>query len=166
MSSFANSQKTKFLDSIPKSSIGSENDLLTAKCKFNFAYFSVQPKSQSFEKWTALQKEELFAKLKFYSNESLQYWQTMPIGRGSGKVLSIYGKFPSPSDLTHPAHVPHEAQWGRFRLDCSARLIGFVLPTEYNDTIHPKTRKRFDCNTFYIVFLDAEHRFYKGKEKK
>lgn len=166
MKPFANKHKEKFIASIPIASIDADTDLLTNKCKFNFAYFDVQPASQSFEDWTEIQRKELFSKLQAYSRESLQHWKEKPIGRKSGNVLSIYGAFPPNSDFKHPKHVPHEVEWGRFRLDCSCRLVGFTLPKTHDETTHPRTGKRFDCNTFYIVFLDANHRFYKSKESK
>jgi hypothetical protein len=90
----------------------------------------------------------------------------MPIGKGGGTVLSIYGAFPQKSKFCHPKHVPHQVCWGRFRLDFSGRLVGFILPAEYDGKYHAKTGKRFDCNTFYVVFLDANHSFYIGKEAK
>lgn len=166
MKNFPNRHKASFIESIPVASINADTDLLTNKCKFNFAYFDVQPASQSFENWTELQRKELFSKLQAYSKECLQYWKDKPIGRKNGNVLSIYGAFPSNSDFNHPKHVPHEVEWGRFRLDCSCRLVGFILPKKYDESIHLQTGKRFDCNTFYIVFLDADHRFYKTKESK
>lgn len=166
MKSFVNRHKEKFIASIPIASIDADADLLTNKCKFNFAYFDVQPASQSFEDWTEIQRKELFSKLQVYSREPLKHWKEKPIGRKNGNVLSIYGAFPPNSDFKHPKHVPHEVEWGRFRLDCSCRLVGFVVPKTHDETMHKKTGKRFDCNTFYIVFLDADHRFYKSKESK
>ena len=166
MKPFKNSRKDNFISTIPTASINADDDLLTMKCKFNFAYFDVQTAGQSFEQWTDLQRLELVAKLKEYSKETLQYWRNMPIGKGGGTVLSIYGAFPLTSKFSHPKHVPHEVCWGRFRLDFSGRLIGFVLPQNCDGEQHPGTKKRFDCNTFYIVFLDANHEFYIGKEVK
>lgn len=166
MSRFSNSRKTSFIDSIPVSSVEAVNDLLSARCKFNFAYFEVQPAGQSFDDWTDDQLRKLLTKLQEYSRESLLHWRGVPIGRKSGNVLSVYGGFPKNSDFTHPKHVPHEVEWGRFRLDYSVRLVGFVLPNRYDDLEHSRTRKRFDCNTFYVVFLDSEHRFYKKGEDK
>jgi hypothetical protein len=47
----AKTRKDKFLADINQTSIDSETDLLTEKCKFNFAYFVKQPAGQSFEEW-------------------------------------------------------------------------------------------------------------------
>lgn len=163
MSHFQSSRKINFIDTIPKSSIESESSTLATKCKFNFAYFDVQKNSQSFEDWTEKQRTDLFNKLKAYSSESLQHWKATQIGKKTGKVLSIYGEFPQNSDLQRPKHVPHDVEWGRFRLDYSSRLVGFILPEKYDEIKHKKTGKMFDCNTFYIVFLDENHCFCKSK---
>ncbi|MBW8464217.1 hypothetical protein [Acidovorax sp.] len=163
MNRYRNTQKTSFLASIPTASIDADVDELTTKCKFNFAYFDHQPAGQSFSDWTDVQLKKLLAKLQEYSKQPLQHWRDMGIGK-SGSVLSIYGAFPRSSDFKHPRHVPHEVQWGRFRLEHSLRLVGFVLPPHCHDTYHKSTGVRFDCNTFYVVFLDADHRFYKTEK--
>lgn len=165
MSLYNNSQKARFLASIPVASIEAHTDSLTAKCKFNFAYFCVQPAGQAFSDWPVDRLQKLMVKLQDYSRESLQHWRGVPIGRKNGNVLSVYGGFPTKSDFEHPDHVPHEVEWGRFRIDYSVRLVGFILPTKYGDTQHAGTGKRFDCNTFYVVFLDADHKFYKTEAK-
>ena len=166
MSSFKNDKKDKFLAAIPNCSLESDTDKLTEKCKFNFAYFVKQPAGQSFDEWPADKLHKFLNRLKDLSNESLKHWMQQPAGK-SGTVLSIYGAFPSKSDFTFPKHVPHQAMWGRFRLDWAGRLVGFVLPNEVRGKEHPKTGERYDCNTFYVVFLDADHRFYKSaKEAK
>jgi hypothetical protein len=166
MNPFKNDKKAKFLASIPLCSLESETDLLTSKCKFNFAYFEKQTAEQSFEEWPDEKLHKLLAKLRDYSQQSLTHWMLLPIGK-SGTVLSIYGAFPTKSAFTHPKHVPHQALWGRFRLEWADRLIGFVIPNSYHDKAHPVTGERYDCNTFYVVFLDADHKFYQsGKESK
>lgn len=166
MSRFSNSGKSSFLASIPSTSVEAENNTLAEKCKFNFAYFDVQPAGQSFADWTEEQRLKLFDKLRDFSRESLLHWRSMPSGKKSGSVLAIYGGFPKNSDFQHPKHVPHEVEWGRFRLESAVRLIGFVLPNRYQNVLHATSGKPFDCNTFYVVFLDADHRFYRTGEGK
>lgn len=165
MNAFYNSKKDKFLASIPRASIELESDNLTIKCKFNFAYFTKQAAGQSFEEWDRLQLTKFLDKLKDYSQQPLVHWMNQRIGSKNGRVLSLYDEFPKHSEFTHPDHVPHQARWGRFRLESAARLIGFVLPGTFADKAHPKTGVRFDCNTFYVVFLDANHKFYKTETK-
>lgn len=165
MSRFDNQRKSKFLASIPTASLESADCPLTKRCKFNFGYFERQAASQSFDEWAQQDLAALFGKLRDFSKEPLEYWMSQSAGK-SGKVLSIYGAFPARSDLVHPKHVPHQVKWGRFRLDWSARLCGFVVPRDLDGTVHAATGLRFDANTFYVVFLDGDHRFYKGGEQK
>lgn len=166
MNSFENSRKGRFLDSIPICSLDSEEDLLTKKCKFNFSYFVKQPAGQSFDELSHEKLHKLFDKLKEYSQQPLTYWMSQPIGK-SGRVLSIYGDFPRKSEFTHPKHVPHQALWGRFRLEWADRLVGFIVPNSYHGKAHPATGERYDRNTFYVVFLDPNHKFYQSaKEAK
>jgi hypothetical protein len=158
-----NSRKAAFLASFPEASIESSDDTLTQRCKFNFSYFVKQDTSQSFDEWSYGQLVKLMEKLKEYSYQPLSYWTNQSVGK-SGRILSIYGAFPKDSDMEHPKHVPHQVLWGRFRLEQSVRLVGFVLPPDLHHKAH-SSGDRFDCNTFYVVFLDANHAFYKSGEK-
>lgn len=81
----------------------------------------------------------------------------MKIGSGN-HVLEVYGAFPRRSEFKHPHHVPSDVDWARFHLDGKKRLIGFTIPKDLC-SIH----QRFDGNTFYVVFLDLEHKFYATK---
>ena len=154
-SSFKNSKKTNFLKTIPTADIESYNDLLTARCKFNFAYMDFsQQAGQRFDDWSKDQLSKLLNKFCEYSRERLTYWQNQKIGpKKKNSVLEIYEKFPNISDFKHPVNVPHQARWARFRLENLMRLIGFVLPSDCHQKVHPKTGFCFDCNTFYVVFL-------------
>jgi len=161
-----NQKKDAFLAKIPQISLDNDDDKLSEKCKFNLAYFdSSQDAGQHFSDWTGDELSRLLDKLKDFSRETLRYWRIQPIGSGKHRsnVLEIYGGFPSNSDFEHPKHIPHQAMWGRFRLEQSVRLVGFVVPNEYHDIVHSGTSVRFDTNTFYIVFLDSNHSFYKTK---
>lgn len=165
MSRFTSGKKDTFLSQIPTSSIDNENCPLTGRSKFNFAYFDKQPASQNFSDWNPDEVLTLLEKLKEFSREPLTYWMNQPVGK-SGTVFALYGAFPSKSGMKHPKHIPHEVQWGRFRLDWSGHLCGFIVPRQRDGEIHPGKKARFDCNTFYAVFLDKNHEFYKGKEAK
>ena len=161
-----NSRKDRFLASIPEASIDLPEDTLTKRCKFNFSYFCKQVAGQSFAEWDHRDLIRLLEKLREYSTMPLSHWQNQRVGAGGNSVLEIYGAFPQKSDFSHPKHVPHQARWGRFRLEQAVRLVGFVLPPGYHDQVHP-CGSRYDCNTFYVVFLDADHRFYlSAKERK
>jgi hypothetical protein len=165
MSKFSNSGKSKFLDSFPNASLDLDSDPLTGRCKFNFAYFEVQEASQAFSDLEKHRLIEIFDKLKEFSKESLEYWHNQRAGK-HGKIFSIYGKFPTKSDFRQPKNIPHQVNWGRFRLDWASRLCGFSIPKEYDGKIHRVTGKVWCSNTFYVVFLDENHRFYKGSDEK
>lgn len=160
MKKFSNSKKTSFLDSIPTLSLESDDNDLTSKCKFNFGYFDLQEGiSQDFKEWSHDELIKLLDKLKNYSKSSLEYWKNERVGKYP--VFVVYEQFPTNTDFVQPKHIPHQALWARFHLENKVRVIGFVLPDEYKDKVHQKTAHRFDTNTFYILYLDKEHRFYK-----
>lgn len=166
MNKFKNSKKDAFLKTIIEESLESEKNDLITRCKFNFSYIDFsQEAGQSFENWSKEEIDKLLNKIKDYSTKSLNYWQNQRIGGGSNTVLEIYKKFPKNSDFHHPTYIPHEVWWARFRLESKVRLVGFILPAEYKNKKHPKEDLYYDCNTFYVVFLDKEHRFYKIDKK-
>ena len=43
------------------------------------------------------------------------------------------------------------------------RLIGFVIPEDFNHQEQNGSGYLFDSNTFYVTFLDENHKFYKTK---
>jgi hypothetical protein len=164
MNKFGNSQVGKFLGELQKISLDDPKNTHAMRSKFNFSYFDVQAASQDFPDWTHDQILKLLGKLRQYSSESLDHWMRQPIG-GSGSVLAVYREFPKRSDFHVPKHVPHQAWWGRFRLESAVRLVGFVVPDEYGGRIHQGTKELFDRNTFYVVYLDRDHRFYKTEKR-
>ncbi len=165
MKIFRNTQKTEFLKSIPTASLDSKDDKLASKMKFNFSYIdTTQEAGQNIEDWSEGQLHKFFKKLIDYSRENIEYWKNIRIGSGKKRnsVCVIYGNFPSNSLFKHPKNVPHQVLWGRFRLEHSVRLIGFVVPNEYHEKRHDGNGKLFDKNTFYVVFLDSLHNFYRN----
>jgi len=155
-----------FLDSIPLASIENKDDKLAQKCKFNFSYFINDSAGQDFRDWTQKQLYELFDKLKAYSEFPLSHLEKQKLGKYP--LFVKYDKFPTNTDFSVPKSVPHQAIWSRFHLEGDSRLIGFVLPDEYKDKEQNTSGFRFDTNTFYVVFLDEHHKFYKttsGKPK-
>lgn len=163
MKAFKNTQKQNYLAQINTTSIEDAGNDLSFRCKFNFSYFTVHPAGQDFSGWTHLQLVKLLEKLKNYGKESLSHWRAQMIN--ALPVLAVYGAFPKNTAFSPPNHIPHQAEWARFRLESSVRLIGFILPAKFHDIVHEKTGKRFDCNTFYVVFLDQDHLFYKTEKK-
>lgn len=160
MKKFKNTKKESFLGSIVTISLDDSSNDLTVRCKFNFGYFDIQEGiSQNFEEWNGQELAKLLDKLKEYSKFSLEHWIRQKVGRYS--VLVIYEQFPTKTDFVKPKHIPHQAKWARFHLENRVRVIGFVIPEEYHDTAHPNTGIRYDRNTFYVAYLDKEHKFYK-----
>lgn len=165
MSRFDNKRKLGFLESIPTASFDNDDDDIASRCKFNFSYFVVPEGKTGFETWSQENLSVFLQKLKDYCRYPLLHWTRVSVGK-SGSVLSIYGDFPKKSNFTYPKHVPHQAQSGRFRLDWSGRLCGFVIPKEYDNVLQRNNGCKFDCNTFYVVFIDDNHEFYIGGEAK
>ncbi|MFA7108944.1 MAG: hypothetical protein WC162_07345 [Sphaerochaetaceae bacterium] len=166
MRNYSNGKKDKFINSFPTESLESGTCNISDRCKFNFSFFDCsQEAGQDFKDWTMQEICKLLKKLIEYSKMSLKHWETVAIGSGKHKrsVYVSYGNFPRKTDFYFPKHIPYQAIWGRFRLEQSVRLVGFTIPSEFNETKsnNKKTEYKFDCNTFYIVFLDKNHRFYK-----
>lgn len=160
MRKFGNSKKQKYLDSIPEYELRSPACNLSERCKFNFSYIDFeQEPSTSFNDWDAGNLVRFLNKLKELSRCSLKYWKTQRYGQGS--VLSVYGSFPKKSDFIHPKHVPLDVLWARFRFEGDLRLVGFVVPDGFDGQLDEPSNQRFCRNTFYAVFLDEEHNFYK-----
>jgi len=117
MRKFRNEKKLKFLASLELPSLEDENNDLTKRCKINFSYFdSSQEAGQTFGDWTHDQLIDLLGKLKAYTKEPLDYWRNQRAGNSGLNVFETYRNFPNKSAFVHPKHIPHQAQWGRFRL--------------------------------------------------
>lgn len=165
---FKNNKKSKLKleDIISAASLDAKDDQITMRCKFNFHYFHYQENiSQTFEEWDKQKLEKLLNKLKNYSEKSLDDWSKTPIGGKNFHVLEIYDNFPVNTDFNKPTHIPAEVKWARFRLEGKVRLIGFVIPNIYEGKNHSETDLSFDTNTFYIVYLDKNHRFWKTEDE-
>lgn len=162
---FKNQKSKKFLssfvDTITLDKCGIEN-----YAKFNFHFFDkTEILSKSFDEIDASLLRIIVNKLKDYSGKSLHTWKTIGCGARRRGTLAIYGQFPSHSEFNCPAHVPNDVLWGRFRINSTVRLIGFVIPDDMNGKSYDtKGRKMYLCtNTFYIVFIDLDHKFYPMK---
>ncbi|MDD4302216.1 MAG: hypothetical protein RBQ89_03455 [Sphaerochaeta sp.] len=156
MSKGSNSRKNRFLNAFVKFSLEDVQSDITCRCKFNFSYFDTnQEYGADLATWDEKNLQQFYSKLKSYSAHPLSYWQQQNVGSHRNHVLEIYGGFPKRSGFVHPSHVPSDVDWARFRLDGKIRLVGFTIPKSYC-----KEQTGFDYNTFYIVFLDPEHKFY------
>ncbi len=153
-----NHRKESFILNLPSTTVDGKFDSLRNNIRFNFEYFDPsQQAGQAFSEWDHKNLVELLEKLKNYCKETIEHWKRERVGGGSNHVLEIYGSFPisSKTDFKHPKFVPTDVAWARFHLENRKRLIGFVLPSD------ECTLKNICNNTFYVVFLDRDHRFYK-----
>lgn len=170
MGRFKNKRKDNFLSACSESGI--ETSGIAKRSKFNFSFFDAsQSARQDFKDWNDQKGlnslATLLNKIKEYTKEPLSYWREQRLGAGGLKVLAYYGDFPKHSDFTFPSHVPHDVSWARFRLGSKVRMIGFVISENFsNKTLNSEAKKYYyDSNTFYVVFLDREHKFYKTEQK-
>ncbi len=65
-----------------------------------------------------------------------------------GKKFAIYGDFPpkDKTDFFHPNHIPEDANWARIHITGLIIIVGHIIK-----------------NTFYMVFIDSEHKFWKSE---
>lgn len=160
---FGNKRKRVFLAELPDTSF--ENKGFPSRCKFNFSFFDAsQPAGQDFGDWEHNSLVKLLDKLKHYSTDSLESWRHQRCGAGGLTVFENYKQFPKKSDFIHPKHIPHNVEWVRFRLEQTVRLIGFVLPRSYENVVDDSCNIKYDPNTFFVVFLDRNHNFYKVED--
>ena len=154
-------RKNNFLNSINQEQVINDIQDVKGKLTFSFRYFdSSQDAGQDFKDWSDEQKNQLLNKLKEYSKQTKLYWLNQRVGKGGLKILEIYGPFPRNSDFKKPIFIPDEVKWARFRLESAVRLVGFFID---DDTAK---QQNISTDIFYIVFLDAFHRFYKVGEEK
>lgn len=77
--------------------------------------------------------------------DTLSNYCHKPLSTQHSKSFKIYGGFPpkDKTDFQHPNHIPEDAEWASIHVTGKQCLIGHVVQ-----------------NTFYLVFLDAHHRFW------
>lgn len=151
-----NERKQRFLSKQPDNLVEDIKGRFQNNICFSLQFFdNSQDAGQDFSGWSKEQLLKLIEKLKHYCGEPLSCWQRMQIGHGRNHVLEIYPKFPSKSDFEHPKFVPLDVVWARFRLEDDMRIVGFFVNKEICEKLS------LNPNIFYIVFLDAHHKFYK-----
>lgn len=155
-----NKKKQVILDSIdnlPDVTFNDAKDLIN----ISFKYFCVNqiPVGQQFSDWTEKLRLDLLQKLAELTKYTRNDWK---LKKSNGlPLLAEYGKFPINTDFTIPSNIPNsdEIIWSRFRLMQKVRVCGFFV----TETI----AKQYDLsiNTFYVVFLWIDHRFYKTENE-
>lgn len=162
MSKFKNHLKKGFIESFPETCLN--NSDLNERFKINFSFFDAsQADGSDFSSLSAPQLAGILEKTRVFTRHDLNYWRNQRCGSHGLKIYSDYDSFPRAGTFKHPKAVPHDVKWGRFRLENLPRLIGFTVPSDFKPDPHPKTHA-FDCNTFYLVFIDLEHKFYPTKK--
>jgi len=159
---FGNSKAVSFLNSFNDLvSLEDEKCNIAGRSKFNFSFFNTsQDNSGSVNDWDKKTICDFFNKLVEYSKSSLDELCQVGIGKKRNGLLTFYQCFPKHSLFEHPKSIPHQAVWGRFRLDSDKRLIGFVVPQSFHGVPHKASGIQYDKNTFYVVFIDNHHKFY------
>lgn len=154
---FSNSRKDRRVMELAVTDLESESNNLTLRCKFNFSYIDgTQDAAPGLIDISDEELRMLVVFLKEMSANSLRHWLVE-------KRYVEYDHFPprAKTEYIHPPHVPVQARWGRFRITGAYRLCGFTVPGELDGERHPVTGMLYDKNTFYIVFLDIAHQFWK-----
>lgn len=130
--------------------------------RFNFNFFDRnQSHASDFEELGHEELLKLINKFVNFSDKSLLEWSNETAG---GHNLFVnYRNFPNPSEFKHPACVPHDVEWCRLRIGSKLRLIGFVVPPNLHGVA--KDNFYYDKNTFYLVFIDKEHKFYMTEKR-
>jgi hypothetical protein len=145
------------VDSLKDVTFDDAMDLIT----ISFKYFCVNqiPVGQNFPDWKDKMRLDLLEKLAEYTKYSRQHWKNQ---KSNGlPLLAEYGTFPVNSDFKVPSNIPNpkELIWSRFRLMQKVRVCGFFVSREI--------AKNYSLseNTFYVVFLDKDHKFYKTEKE-
>ena len=134
--------------------LNTEFSKMALRCKFNFSYLDInQGDTVSFGDLNEEKLKKLINQITSFSKESILYWKQC-------KRFVNYGEFPQSSKLNKPSFVPSGVEWSRFRLEGGFRLAGFTVPHEIT-----KAHVDLDTNTFYVVFLDPDHKFYSSESK-
>jgi hypothetical protein len=159
-----NKKKDAFIARITTETIegGITDSSIHKLMRFNLNFFNRdQEYASDFDELDHEELLKLINKFANFSGKSLLDWSNETAG---GHNLFVnYRKFPRPSEFQHPACVPHDVEWCRFRIGSKLRLIGFVVPS----SLHGVAKEGFcyDKNTFYVVFIDKQHKFYMTEKR-
>lgn len=158
MSKFKSPRKQNFIKEFPTNSLAGSD--IRSRCKFNFSFFDdSQPHGSSFGELANGSLAEILEKVKSFTRNDLNYWRNQRCGAHGLKIYEDYKSFPVRSNFKFPKSIPHDVNWGRFRLENLVRLVGFTIPGALKSE-EPKGEPPYDLNTFYVVFIDLEHNFY------
>ena len=129
-----------------KKNISVHNNSTKGNFKVSFAHLdNTQKFGSGYKDW---QKEGLLSKM----FETLQGYCCSPLlEQIDGTKFTKYGDFPPKevNEFDYPSHVPEDACWARIHITGPAILAGHVVE-----------------DTFYVVFLDKTHKFYKTRRAR
>ena len=123
-----------------QSSSLANNDKYSKNFRFSFEFLD-RNQGQSFADW---EKDGLLAK----TFDALSYYCKERVIEKQGKNFKEYGEFPSKSCFVHPRHIEKDVNW------CALHIMGRVVLGGF-----------IQGNTFFIVFLDKEHKFWISEKK-
>lgn len=156
-----NAKKDRFLKLFPETSIG--NCDIESRFKINFSFFDdSQEYGSGFSGLEAGALADIIEKIRAYTRHDLNYWRHRRCGSHGLKIFADYGAFPTNSKFIHPKSVPYDVNWCRFRMENLSRLIGFTIPAHLESK---NGSLPYDANTFYLVFIDLQHKFYISEDK-
>ncbi|QTE36537.1 hypothetical protein J3L18_25965 [Mucilaginibacter gossypii] len=105
--------------------------------KISFEHFD-REQGQRFEEW---QESKMLGE----ALNTLWNYCFQPLFKQYSDKFTVYGDFPpsNKTEFSHPKQVPQDAKWARIHVNGLHCLIGHVI-----------------YDTFYLVFLDQEHKFW------
>ena len=108
--------------------------------RVSFEYLDVT-QGQNFKNW---EEDKILSKM----NETLLEYCKEPIYKKKGKNFKEYGEFPYKTEFKYPKNVDKDVNWGALHITGKHVLGGFIAG-----------------NTFFVVFLDKEHKFWVSEKK-
>ena len=165
----SNSAKSKFFDDFKSKSdeCNIEEYDVAKRCSFNFSFFDESQKcGKTWKNVGDANVVNINEKIKNFSRESLVHWKSESVKSGRS-IYEEYDEYPTNNDFEYPKNVPKGVIWGRFRISAKMRLVGFTIPKNLHGNIVSVSNRDYvySTNTFYIVFLDTKHVFYKTEKK-
>ena len=166
MSKFTNSRKGPKILAMQKAAISIVDSVCDNgnRFKINFSYLDeTQQFGKAITKLKPKDAQDILTFCKDNGDKSLEELGRQRQGGASLCTYENYTDFPSSNTkFKEPKNIPVGVHWGRLRLRGKARLAGFTVPGHLDGTRNDKGNK-LDKNTFYVVFIDLEHKFYSNR---
>ena len=157
--SFQNSRAKSKLSEFTKAAASMHIPDIAGRSKFNFSYFTRQEPGVDFSDLDDVRLKHLLEKLKHFSRKPL-----LELRKERNALFIVYTNWPQNSSFTKPSHISERVHWARFRLGSTLRLVGFIVPDDIDGT-KDENGVLYDRNTFYVVFVDPDHKFWPTEER-